>query len=86
MRTTMAAGWSRVAGMHSHAWRQGLTLPHFSAQPEPFLVSEATTSVHISAQPETFAPIRPHNIAHQKLSSQAETVDVCSPRKVLTLS
>jgi hypothetical protein len=33
---------------------QGLALLHFSAQPEPFSVTAATTRVHLSAQPETF--------------------------------
>jgi hypothetical protein len=28
---------------------QGLTLVHFSAQTEPFLITEATSSVHLSA-------------------------------------
>jgi hypothetical protein len=32
--------------------RQGLTLVHISAQPEPVLVIEATASVHFPAQPE----------------------------------
>ena len=44
----------------------GLTLIHFSAQPQPFLVTEATASVHFSAQPETFLPMRLVNIAHNK--------------------
>jgi len=44
--------------------RQGLTLLHFSAQPEPFLVAEASASVHFSAQPETCMAMRPPNIAH----------------------
>ena len=52
---------------------QGLTLVNFSAQPKPFLVTEATASVHFSAQPETFLPMRPLNIAHKKCSRQAET-------------
>jgi hypothetical protein len=34
--------------------RQGLTLVHISAQPEPILVIEATASVHFPAQPEPF--------------------------------
>jgi len=33
---------------------QGLTLVHFSAQPEPLVVTAATATVHCSAQPETF--------------------------------
>jgi hypothetical protein len=33
---------------------QGLTLVRFPAQPEPFLVTEATAKVHFPAQPETF--------------------------------
>jgi len=31
---------------------QGLTLAHFSAQPEPVMVIEATAGVHFPAQPE----------------------------------
>jgi len=54
------------------AHEQGLTLVHFSAQPEPFLINEATLSVHFSAQTETFLPMRPLNIAHTKSSLQAE--------------
>jgi len=37
-----------------HGTRQGLTLVHLSAQPEPFLVTDATASVHFLAQPGTF--------------------------------
>jgi len=51
--------WS--CSMSSVAWitsKQGLTLVHFSAQPKPFLVTEATASVHFSAQPETLLPVR----------------------------
>jgi len=51
---------------------QGLTPVHFSAQPKPFLVTEATASVHFSAQPETFLPMRPLSIAHTMCSRQAE--------------
>jgi len=51
---------------------QGLTIVHFSAQPKPFLVTEATASVHFSAQPETFVPMRPLNIAHKKCARQAQ--------------
>jgi len=51
---------------------QGLTLVHFSAQPKPFLVTEATASVHFSAQPETFLPMRPVDTTHIKCSRQAE--------------
>jgi hypothetical protein len=43
--------------------RQGLTLVHFQAQPEPFLVTEATARVRFSAQPETFLSLSSPNIA-----------------------
>jgi len=50
--------------------RQGLTLVHFPAQIEPFLVTEATARHHFSAQPGTFlSPVSHH-----------------SPQKVLTSS
>jgi len=52
---------------------QGLPLVHFLTQPEPLLVTEATSNVHFSACPETFLPITPRNIAHSKCSRQAET-------------
>jgi hypothetical protein len=64
-------------------WRQGLTLVHFSAQPKPFLVTEATASVHFSAQPETFLSKRPLNIAHEKCSCQAEKWTSVGHRKCL---
>ena len=38
--------------------RQGLTLVHFSAQPEPFLVTGSAAAVNFSAQPETFLLIK----------------------------
>jgi hypothetical protein len=44
--------WTDAKGV-----RQGLTLVHFSAQPEPCLVTEATSKVHFSAPPETFLPL-----------------------------
>jgi len=44
---------------------QGLTLVHFSAQPEPFLGTEATSSVHFSTRPETFVRMKPPRIAHK---------------------
>jgi len=52
--------------------RQGLTLVHFSAQPEPLLFTEARASVLFSAQPATFMPMQPLNIAHKMCSRQAE--------------
>jgi hypothetical protein len=51
---------------------QGFTLVHFSAQPEPLLVTEATASVHFLAQPETFLPMKSPNMAHKECSRQAE--------------
>jgi len=53
-------------GLFGEDQGQELTLVHFSAQPQPFLVTEATASVHFSTQPETFLPMRPLNIAHKK--------------------
>jgi hypothetical protein len=47
---------------------QGLTPVHFSAQPEPCLVTEATASVHFSAQPETLLHMPPPDIAHKMCS------------------
>jgi len=49
-----------------------LTLVHFSAQPEPLSVTEATASVHFSAQPETWLPIKPPSISYKKCSVQAD--------------
>ena len=48
------------------------TLVHFSAQPQPFLVIEATASRHLSAKHETFFINGTFQIAHQKCSRQAE--------------
>jgi hypothetical protein len=46
---------------------QGLTLVHFSAQPEPFLCTDATYAVHfISAQLETLWSTKLHKIAPEK--------------------
>jgi hypothetical protein len=50
---------------------QGLTLVHITAQPGPFLVTEATAGVHFIPQLQTL-PMRPLIIAHQKCSRQAE--------------
>jgi len=36
----------RTTDMKAEGLRQGLTLVHFSAQAEPFLVTEATTAIH----------------------------------------
>jgi hypothetical protein len=57
---------------HQMEHRQGLTLVHFPAQPEAFLVTEATARVHFSAQPETFLSSKTPNIAHQRCSRLAE--------------
>jgi len=42
------------------------------SSPEPFLVTEATSSVHFSAQPETCLSLNSLNIAHKKCSRLAE--------------
>ena len=60
------------AAVGARHWGQGLSVVHFSPQPEPLLVTEATARVHFSAQPETFTPIRPPNKAHQNCSRQAK--------------
>ena len=52
---------------------QGLTLVHFSAQPEPFLVTEATADVHFSAQPEAFLSLNYNIKADKKCSRQTES-------------
>jgi hypothetical protein len=51
---------------------QGLTLVHFSAQPEPLVVTDATAAVHLSAQAETFVADETPQVAHEKCSWQAE--------------
>ena len=70
--TSCAVMMQMVGAARRITAHQGLTLLHFSAQPEPFLVTKATASVHFSAQPETLLPMRPLNIAHKKCSRQAE--------------
>jgi len=62
---------------------QGLTLVHFSAQPEPLLFTEATASVHFSAQPETFLPEQPLSIAHTTCSRRAEKWTLVAQKKRL---
>jgi hypothetical protein len=57
---------SRTAG-----GRQGITLIHLSAQPEPLSVIEATASVHFSAQPETILRKKLPNTANEECSRQA---------------
>jgi len=49
LRRFSAASWLR----YSHP-RQELTTVHFSAQPEPLFVTDATATVHLSCQLETF--------------------------------
>jgi hypothetical protein len=51
LRAASALSSSPIATAFSS---QGLTLVHFSAQPKPFLVTEATANVHFSAQPKPF--------------------------------
>jgi len=51
---------------------QGLTLVHFPAQPEPLLVTEATSGVHFSAQLEACLSLKSPNIALRKCSRLAE--------------
>jgi hypothetical protein len=53
------------------ASRQGLTLVHFSAQPEPFLVTEAKSSAQFSAQPETLWSMTAATTSSKKCSRHA---------------
>jgi len=54
------------------SFTRGGTLLHFSPQPEPFLVTEATASVHFSAQPETLFVHKTSNHNPHKCSRQDE--------------
>jgi len=49
-------------------WRQGLTLVHFPAQPDPFLVTQVPAIFHFPAQPETLLSLKSPNAAHRKCS------------------
>jgi len=60
----LGMGWLRMHSART-TW-QGLTLLHFSAQPEPCSVTEATASFHFSASPETLLPMTPPDIANEK--------------------
>jgi hypothetical protein len=62
---------------------QGLTLVHFPAQPEPFMVTEATPSVHFSAQPDTALSMKHPYVAHKKCSRQAEQSTYVAHKKCL---
>jgi len=53
--------------------RQGLTLVHFSAQQEPFFVTEATAFVHFSAQPAPFLRSIILNSAHKSVHFKLES-------------
>jgi hypothetical protein len=48
---------------------QGLALAPVSAQPQPFLDTDATAAVHFSAQPQMC--FVEHQMAHEKCSRQA---------------
>jgi len=52
---------------------QGLTLVHFSAQPQPLLVTEATASDQFSAQPRTLLTIGPANIGQKSAHVQPKS-------------
>ena len=67
-------------------WRQGLTLVHFPAQPEPFLVAEAKATVHLSAQPETLLPLDDSRHSPQKVLASSRKVAARGPPEMLTLS
>jgi hypothetical protein len=64
---------------------QGLSLVHFSAQPEPFLVTEAMSSAHFSALPETFIFYRSYHHIQQQVLTSIWKADWCSPQIVLKL-
>ena len=82
-----APAWTTACPLGSPTrGRQGLTLVHLSAQPKPFLVTEATASVHFSAQPETFSPMRPPNSPQKVLTLSRKVDHVCRTKEMLTLS
>jgi len=59
--------------MSYKAW---LTLVHFSAQPEPFMVTKATASPLLSAQPETFLASETFPHVQREALTASRKVDV----------
>ena len=66
----VTGGGGRGVRVHEGSW-QGLTLVHFSAQPEPMLVTEAISSAHLSAQPETCFVLEGTNTSNKKSPPEA---------------
>jgi len=74
---------SAAAATSSASEAGASTRPLLSAQPKPYLVTEATASVHSSAQPETCLPMRPLHIARKERSRRAEKWTSVVHRKCL---